>query len=471
MPSQESISKEKRIAILPFNSTIIKDKYLVSNMLGGWDFLSKEEFRLLHSFNIKNNHTLLERLYEKGLAVDENSFKKLIGDYRNLNAHLFRDTSLHIAVVTTRCNLRCAYCQTKSAQTKDMTQDVARRVLKYIFDMRNHCITLEFQGGEPLLNWEILSFLIEYARRFNVIGKQLSLSLVSNLTLLDEDKIQFLKKFNVGICASLDGPRQIHDRNRVFANGKGTYEVVAKNIEKLKVGLGRKVNLLPTITRQSLGHFKEIIDEYVKWGEEEISLRPVNRIGTACGNWLSLGYSTDEFNEFYRKSMDYILELNKSGVVIRERMAKIMLEKIINKKDPGYVDLMNPCGTGRATIAYMPDGSCYPCDEARMVGGEMFKLGNILQEDYQDLVKKDNFLHLLESSLINLWDYKSAFFPWTGTCPVVNYILQGNIVPKIKCSSVHRIYESQFRYIFEKILESSENLAIFKNWVNKTEEK
>lgn len=458
--------KIRNFAVIPFNSTLIKDNYLVSNMLGGWDFLDKEEFKTLHSFNLEKDTPLFKRLYDRGLVADESNLNSLVDSYRNINVNLFNDTSLHIAVVTTRCNLKCRYCQTKSLKEKDMSYEVVSRVLKYIFDVQSPCVTLEFQGGEPLLNWEVLAFLIKHARKFNV-NKDLRIALVTNLTLLDEERMKFLKDFDVEICASLDGPKDIHDRNRVFKDGRGSYDTVTKNIKKLRDKFSKRINLLPTITKYALRHFKEIVDEYIKWGQVEISLRPVNRLGIACRNWLRLGYTPEEFNVFYRKSMDYILGLNKKGIFIRERTARVMLDKILNRRDPGYVELMNPCGAGRSTIVYMPDGSCYPCDEARMVGKEIFKLGNILKENYQDLMKKESLLHLLEASLVNLWDYNSAFFPWMGTCPVVNYALQKNIVPKIWCSPIHKIYNYQFSYIFEKILEGGENLEIFRNWVKK----
>jgi His-Xaa-Ser system radical SAM maturase HxsB len=457
--------KRKDFAIIPFNSAMIKDKYLVTSVLGRWDLLDKEEFGLLHSLRLQKNSPLFNRLYEKGLIADEGNIENLIDNYRNLNAHLFNDTSLHIAVVTTRCNLKCSYCQTKSLNETNMNYEVASRILKYIFDVRSPCISLEFQGGEPLLNWEVLAFLIEHSRKFNTIGKDLKLALVSNLTLLDEKKMKFLTDFDVEICASLDGPKEIHDKNRVFPNGKGSYDTVTNNIKKLSDKFGKKVNLLPTITKYSLNYFKELIDEYVRLGQIEISLRPVNKMGVACTNWSNIGFSVEEFNEFYKNSMDYILDLNKRGVLIKERIARVILEKMLNGRDTGYVELMNPCGAGRITIVYMPDGTCYPCDEARMAGEEMFKLGNILKENYEDLMKKDTLLHLLESSLVNLWDYNSAFSPWMGTCPIVNYVTQKNIVPKIWCSSMHKIYNYQFRYIFEKIIEGKENLEIFKKWV------
>jgi len=459
-------AKERSFTIIPFSQRPIKESYLVSNMLGGWDFLTKEEFRILNSFNLDRGSPLYARLYERGLVADEHNIESLMFGYRTLNTHLFSDTSLHIAVVTTRCNLQCTYCQSKSPQHRDMNIEVASRVLKYLFEVRTPTVTLELQGGEPLLNWKTVVFLVEHARKFNK-NKDLQLALVSNCVLLDEAKMKFLADSNVSLCCSLDGPQGLHDMYRRFPNGEGSYMHATKNIKHFEKKFGRKVGLLPTITKHSFGYFKEIIDEHLRWNQADIALRPVNQIGGACAHWPALGYSAEEFIVFYKNAMDYILELNKKGVFIRERMAAFMLQKILSRKDPGFVELMNPCGAGRGQIVYMPDGSCYPCDEARMVEDDLFCLGNILQEDYDAVIRKDNLLHLLESSVMNLWDYNSAFFPWTGTCPVVNYYTQKNFVPKIACSPLHKIYNFQFQYLFEKMLEDKENMNIFSKWIKK----
>jgi len=455
----------KNFAVVPFNSNIILDKYLVSNMLGAWDILNKRDFNLLSSFKYERDDSLSGRLHERGLVVDERNINKLIDDYRKLNSNLFCDTTLHIAVITTHCNLRCKYCQAKTSTPVHMDLATARRIVQYIKERHARHLTLEFQGGEPTLNWDIFSFLVKSIRKLDPNGRKITISAVTNLTLLDDKKMQFLSDFSVDVCTSLDGPKHIHDRNRIFSNGKGTYATVIKNVKKLQNRFKKNISLLPTITKYSLKFHKDIIDEYVRLGQKNIALRPVNYLGNACCNWHNLGYSPDEFIEFYKKALDYILELNRKGIIIKERMAGVILKKILNKKDPGYVDLMNPCGAGRSQIVYMPDGSCYPCDEARMVADEMFLLGSILKEPYEALVKKENLLHLLETSVVNLWDYASAFSPWIGICPILNYVTQKNFVTKIKCSSLHKINTFQFRYIFEKIAEAGTDLEILKSWV------
>jgi sulfatase maturation enzyme AslB (radical SAM superfamily) len=298
-----------------------------------------------------------------------------------------------------------------------MDLDTARRIVQFVRERYAQHITLEFQGGEPTLNWDVLSFLVKNIRKLDREDRKITITVVTNLTLLDDKKMRFLKDFSVDICVSFDGPKHIHDKNRIFSSGKGTYLTGVKNINRLNKRFKKNVNLLPTITKYSLKAYKEIVDEYVRLGQKGIALRPVNHLGNACCNWQNLGYTLEEFIEFYKKALNYLLELNKKGVIIKERMAEVILKKIFNKRDPGYVDLMNPCGAGRGQIVYMPDGSCYPCDEARMVADEMFLMGNIRKESYEALIKKENLLHLLETSVVNLWDYASVFSPWIGVCP------------------------------------------------------
>jgi radical SAM protein with 4Fe4S-binding SPASM domain len=244
-------------------------------------------------------------------------------------------------------------------------------------------------------------------------------------------------------------------------------------VDKIKIFKKRfkkNISLLPTITKYSLRYYKEIINEYAGLNQATIALRPVNNIGNACANWKNVGYDTEEFINFYIKAMDYILDLNKKGINIKERTAIILLQKILAGTDPGYVDLSNPCGAGRSQITYMPDGDCYPCDESRMLDEEMFKLGNINQDNYEVLMKKENLLHLLEASVMHCWDYACAFLPWSGTCPILNYASQNNIVPKIKCSSFNKIQNAQFRYLFKILEKNDEDAIILTSWIKQTEE-
>ncbi|MEI7998126.1 MAG: radical SAM protein, partial [Candidatus Omnitrophota bacterium] len=361
------MTKSNQSSILPFNSEKINDKYLVTNMMGCWEALNEKEFRQLNSLRVLEGGNLYNRLLDKGLIVDEGNIRRVIDGYKSLNANLFTDTSLHIAVVTKRCNLHCSYCHAKGGDaSEDMSIETASRVLQYLFDVRNKSVTLEFQGGEPLLNWPVVKFLTEHARKFNTLGKNLNIILVTNLLLMDDEKMRFLVEHKVDVCTSLDGPADIHDKNRLTVDGKATHAQVVEKIERFSKKFGRKIHMLPTITKHSLAYPERIVDEYLRLGQGEIALRPVNNIGRACHGWDDIGYTAEEFNGFYTKAMAYIMKLNTSGSYISERMARSILTKALLKQDPGYVDMMNPCGAGRTVMAYATDGGCYPTDEARM---------------------------------------------------------------------------------------------------------
>jgi len=458
-------------AVLPYNSSRVDNKYLISNFFGSWSILNQEDFVALEQLRVSQDSPLFKRLSQDGMIVQGETLPGLINQFRSLNDHLFIDTALHIAVVTTRCNFSCRYCQTKTKQGQDMNFDVALRVLKYLFDVRNPKVNLEFQGGEPLLNWKVIKFLAENARKINVTGKDLRISLVTNGILLDDKKIDFLIDNDVSICISLDGPEEVHDKNRIFNNSLGTYKQVIKAIKRLRKAyqkrkIDKPTDLLATISRYSLSSPQGIIDEYINLGAEQIALRPLNKMGIAKEQWPDIGYSPEEFIDFWTKGMDYIIKLNKKGVKIKERIAAVLLRKILKKENPGYVDMSAPCGSGRSVLVYMPNGDAYPCDEARMTGSDTFKLGNILKSSYEDLMKSSNLFCICEASLPELWDYNCAYLPWMGTCPVLNYASEGNLVPKITATPLHKIYHAQLDYIFRKIIEDKANEKIFWNWAN-----
>ncbi len=451
-------------SLLPFNSEKINNKYLVTNMMGCWDALNEDEFRQMHSLRVMQGGDLYNRLLKRGLIVDENNLRGVMEDYRRLNANLFMDTSLHIAVLTKRCNLRCTYCHAEGgASSENMSIETASRVLQYLFDVRTNSVTLEFQGGEPVLNWPVLQFLTENARKFNTLGKKLTLVLVTNMLLLDDEKMRFLADNDVVVCTSLDGPADIHDKGRVDVAGRGTHAQVIEKIERYSKQFGRRVHMLPTITKHSLAHPERIIDEYLRLGQGEIALRPVNRIGYACGNWDEIGYTAEEFNTFYTRAMKYIMKLNTSGTYVSERMARTILTKAMLKRDPGYVDMMSPSGAGRTVMAYAPDGGCYPTDEARMLGDDIFRLGDIHKESYDDMLNKENLLYLLSAGCSELWNYRSVYSPWLNADPVVNYAVEKNIVQKGN-SRLQQVLKHQFDTVFSYLLGDKKYADVFQRW-------
>ena len=157
---------------------------------------------------------------------------------------------------------------------------------------------------------------MEYAEIKAVhLTKNVTFALVTNLTLMDEEKLQYLLDHNVHISTSLDGDETTHNFNRTFKDGnsfeKVTYWIRKINAEYEKRGIRNKVGALLTVTKKTLPRYKEVIDTYVNLGLDGIFLRSLNPYGFAAADLEKLGYTSEEFVEFYKKSMDYLLELNK----------------------------------------------------------------------------------------------------------------------------------------------------------------
>lgn len=163
----------KEPAVLPYNVAKIRDHYLITTLWGGWVVLDNKDFRKFNSLNFFSDSNLTNRLKKSRILLNDNNLDKVIEDYRQLHSNLFFDTGLHIAVVTDNCNLGCVYCQTRKRKIINMSLEVATGVLACLFASNNQNVRLEFQGGEPLLNWPAVKFLIENSRKQNKIEKKI----------------------------------------------------------------------------------------------------------------------------------------------------------------------------------------------------------------------------------------------------------------------------------------------------------
>ncbi|MDD3536213.1 MAG: radical SAM protein [Candidatus Cloacimonetes bacterium] len=158
-------------------------------------------------------------------------------------SNTFRDKGIppgyHFVIeMTQNCNLRCKYCSSLNAKhdlddNLDLSIDTADQLILFIKGLLNpdDIVTLSFYGGEPLLNFDVMKYITEEFVNLNV--RRGSISLTTNLTLLNDEIIDFFNKYNVKVLISFDGYQENHDFNRVFPNGKGTFDVVLSNIKKL----------------------------------------------------------------------------------------------------------------------------------------------------------------------------------------------------------------------------------------------
>lgn len=352
-----------------------------------------------------------------------------------------------------------------------MTPSVAQKVVDMVFKSPSPIIKIEFQGGEPLLNWEVIKTIVEYAEALNKSKKKnLEFVLCTNLTLTTEEILDYLKIHNVLISTSLDGPQEIHNKHRVFRAGGGTYELFREkfNLSKTILGLER-IAALMTTTRHSLPHFRNIINEYINFGFQGAFIRPLNPFGFAKIDRKELEYGVDDFIKAYKDALSYIIDINLKGTFFVEYYASLFLARILTPFSSGFMDLQFPAGVGISGVIYDYDGSVYPSDEARMMakaGNKKFYLGNVTQDSYLNVFDGKLLHELIQKSCAEILPGCStcAFQIYCGSDPIRNYSEQGDIIGHRPTSEFCAINKAILNYLFE-LLRNEDNNDVFWSWI------
>lgn len=346
-------------------------------------------------------------------------------------------TALHMFVVTLRCEHTCRYCQVSRQSAGrgeyDMTQEMAEAALAHVFASPSRQIKIEFQGGEPLLNMPLIRWIVERAEQINEEQKRdLAFVITTNLALIDDEILDYCILHDIAISTSLDGPRDLHNNNR-RRPGQNSWELATAGIRKVVERLGAdRISALMTTAESSLDQPEAIIDTYVGLGLRTVFLRPMSPYGFATRSRGGGRYDVDAWLSFYRRGLDYIIELNRQGTQIAEHYAAIIARKMLTNDDPGYVDLTSPAGMGIGGIVYNYDGSVYASDESRMLaemGDHSFRLGTV-HDSYRELMLSDRLLDPLSSSFTLSAPKcdQCAFEPWCGADPVFHHTTMGDVV-------------------------------------------
>ena len=447
------------------------DKYLITNYAGRYAFLDIDEFNAFCNGNMLSPDTL-NRLSESFFCTNSNR-EKFIAEYsetiRKYRSYLFDGVGLHIFVLTKKCNMKCVYCQASTnVEGRMMSCETAEKCVDFALNSPNKHLSFEFQGGEPLANYETLKHIVKYSKEKSH-GKVVEYNLVSNLTILNDEMAEFIRENRINVSTSLDGDAFLQNSNRPMPGGDG-YLIWKKNYCRLKEITGRGCGAIQTTTRNSLTRYKEIVDTYIENDFKRIFIRPLTPLGYAAHRWKTIGYKAEEFLEFYRKSLDYILDKCKHGYDIAEGHACLFLDKILNHRAGSYTELTSPCGAALGQLAYNYDGEIYSCDEGRMLaemGDKTFKLGDI-NMPYNKLYESPMCKLLANASCLECIPQceQCVFSPYCGTCPVLNYFESKTAFPNRPNGYKCKIYKGILTILFEKLLYGTdEELSILKSWV------
>ncbi|MGB8993067.1 MAG: His-Xaa-Ser system radical SAM maturase HxsB [Desulfobaccales bacterium] len=470
--------------ILPFRfASFPPHRMIVINEVGEYLFLNHPDFEKLINYRLDPCSPLFLDLKGKHIITDT-AITPLINllatKYRTKREFLNNFTSLHMVVVTLRCNQSCRYCHASSQpidQTQwDMTRETAINVAQMIMNTPSPIVKIEFQGGEPLLNLEVIKTIVKKAKNLNRGKKDLSFVICTNLILIDGATLRYIKREGIDISTSLDGPRAIHDRNRTMRSGGGSYDHFIRNLQLSRNILGHdQVNALMTATRESLPRFREIIDEYIVLGFSNIFLRHINPYGYARSDLLkkSFVYPMDDFLEAYKDALLYIVKLNLLGTPFVEGFAAILLSRILTPFSTGFVDLQSPTGAGINGVIYDYNGDVYPCDEARMLakmGDRRFYMGNVNRDSYLTIFKSKVLQELIEVSCVETLPgcHSCAFQTYCGADPVRNYALQGNLVGHRPTSDFCQKHKAIISFLLELLDRGDQDMMdVFWSWITR----
>lgn len=462
---------------LPFRfSDFDKNSKILSNMIGEFQLLPNSVFKDFVNKDLLDNNPFYSELRDKHFFTDTNTsvaLDLLPIKIRTKYQMLSNFTALHIFVVSLRCEHSCPYCQvsrqSEDKNTFDMDEDKAEKALNLVFQSPSQNIKIEFQGGEPLLNFELIKFIVLKAIEIKPNEKNVSFVIATNLALINEKILEFCSRYNILISTSLDGPKEIHNKNRP-RKGNNSYEKTIEGINLSRNYLGLDaVSALMTTTYDSLPKVKEIIDEYIKNKFSGIFLRPLSPHGFAIKTKSYSKYRFDEWLDFYKKGLDYIIFLNKNGIEFFEHFTQVILKKMLTSDSDGYVDLMNPSGLGIAVAVYNYDGKIYASDEGRMLaetGDDYFCIGSV-EDKYSDIFSSEKLLNILDDTFTKSAPLCSdcVYEEYCGADPVFHYATQKDIVGHKPTSEFCNRNIEIFKHLIMLMNESKYVEKLFRSWV------
>jgi uncharacterized protein len=455
------------------------NRFLVGNLVGDLLLLTAEELERVVSLAIRPGDGLYERCFEKLLVAgggQRSQLQLLALRLRSRMAFLQEATALHLFVVTLRCEHSCPYCQVSRRSVDrerfDMSDEIALRAVDVALSAPAPRIKIEFQGGEPLLNFGLIRKIVVAAReRALARNKTVEFVIASNLALLTDEVLKFCLDNAVLLSTSLDGPADLHNRNRPRPGGN-SHALAVAGIQRAQAALGRSgVSALMTTTEASLDRIEEIVDEYLRLNLDGIFLRALSPYGFAVKTKQFARYDGSDWLTFYERGLRYIIDVNRRDRHFPEFYASLLLKRMLSDQPIGYVDLRSPAGIGLGALVYNYDGKVFASDEGRMLaemGDRTFELGDLRTDDYPSLVLSDKLINLIGDTLAQCAPQCStcAFEPHCGADPVFHHATQGDALGIKPLSEFCRRQKGVLRLLFEILNGGGEEAAVLHRWAS-----
>ena len=335
----------------------------------GQKYLGQEE---ISAEDIEECYKQVETLKDMGKLFAEDTFEPVAGTLKEKTSGVIKALCIHIAHT---CNLNCEYCFASQGKYHGeramMSLEVGKRALDFLIENSGSRKNLEvdFFGGEPLMNFDVVKGMVEYARSIEKEhNKNFRFTLTTNGMLIDDDVIKFANREMSNVVLSLDGRKEVHDRFRVDYAGNGSWDKIVPKFKKLVDARGGKnYYMRGTFTHHNPDFLKDI-ETMLDLGFTELSMEPV-----VCAPGDPSELTKEDMAivmEQYEKLAELMLKRDKEGkpFTFYHYMIDLTGGPCIYKRISG-------CGSGTEYMAVTPWGDLYPCHQ--FVGDEKFKLGDI----------------------------------------------------------------------------------------------
>ena len=307
----------------------------------------------------------LEQLFTRDI------YKDFVMDFKKRKT-VVKALCLHIAH---DCNLACRYCFAEEGEYHGrralMSYEVGKKALDFLIansgNRRN--LEVDFFGGEPLLNWDVVKRLVEYGRyQEEAHNKKFRFTLTTNGVLLNDEVMEFCNREMGNVVLSLDGRKEVNDQMRPFRNGSGSYDLIVPKFRKFAESRDQNnYYVRGTFTRNNLDFSKDVL-HYADLGFQQMSMEPV--VADPSEPYAIREEDIPQILEEYDKLAVEYIKRKKEG-----RGFNFFHFMIDLNAGPCVAKRLAGCGSGTEYLAVTPWGDLYPCHQ--FVGNEQFLLGNV----------------------------------------------------------------------------------------------
>ena len=310
-------------------------------------------------------------LTQAGQLFSPDVYEDFIGEVKKRKT-VVKALCLHIAH---DCNLACRYCFAEEGEYHGrralMSYEVGKKALDFLIanSGNRHNLEVDFFGGEPLMNWQVVKDLVAYGREQEKIhDKHFRFTVTTNGVLLNDEIQEFINKEMDNVVLSLDGRKEVNDKMRPFRNGKGSYDLIVPKFQKLADSRNQeKYYIRGTFTRNNLDFSNDIL-HFADLGFKQMSIEPV--VGEETDPYAIREEDLPQICEEYDKLAKIMIEREKAGKGFNFFHFMIDLEG-----GPCVAKRLSGCGSGTEYLAVTPWGDLYPCHQ--FVGKEEFLMGNV----------------------------------------------------------------------------------------------